>query len=146
MNGGAFSYLRSDGLGGAQVALDGSGKAQASVLYDPYGSVRYSSGTMPGNYGFTGRRADAATGLDDYNARYYDAVAGQFASADTAGDGLNRYAHVRGNPETATDPTGHYRCDDSGCSRRGGNHVGRRAHLLVGMHHRHIAMDMRTWD
>lgn len=91
---GAFSYLDTDGLGSASVALDGSGSVQASVLYGPYGAVRYSSGTMPGSYGYTGQHADATTGLDYYNARYYDASAGQFASADTAQDGLNRYGYV----------------------------------------------------
>ncbi|HEX6797109.1 MAG TPA: RHS repeat-associated core domain-containing protein [Ktedonobacterales bacterium] len=106
---GAFSYLGSDGLGSAEVALDGSGTVQASVLYDPYGNPRYSSGTMPGSYGYTGQHADAATGLDDYHARYYDPVAGQFASADAVQDGLNRYAYVGGDPETFSDPTGHAR-------------------------------------
>jgi len=33
--------------------------------------------------GFTGQYADAVTGLDYYNARYYDPVAGVFLSADT---------------------------------------------------------------
>ncbi|MGZ6390005.1 MAG: RHS repeat-associated core domain-containing protein [Ktedonobacterales bacterium] len=101
---GTFSYLGTDGQGSASVALDGTGSVQASVLYGPYGAVRYSSGTMPGSYGYTGQQADATTGLDYYNARYYDASAGQFASADTAQDGLNRYGYVHGNPTTATDP------------------------------------------
>jgi RHS repeat-associated protein len=104
---GTFSYLGSDGLGSAEVALDGSGNVQASELYDPYGNGRYSSGTMPRSYGYTGQQADATTGLDDYQARYYDAVAGQFTSADSVQDGLNRYAYVAGNPETAADPSGH---------------------------------------
>lgn len=85
---GAFSYLGTDGLGSASVALDGSGNVQASTLYGPYGAVGYSSGTMPDSSGYTGQRADATTGLDYYNARYYDASAGQFVSADTAQDGL----------------------------------------------------------
>jgi RHS repeat-associated protein len=118
---GAFSYLGSDGLGSAQVALDGSGTAQASVLYGPYGATRYASGTVPGSYGYTGQQADAATGLDYYQARYYDAVAGQFTSADSLQDGLNRYAYVGGNPETATDPTGHKVVDCAGdCGGSGG--------------------------
>ncbi len=43
---------------------------------------------MPTALGYTGQYGDAATtGLDYYNARYYDPVLGQFASADTVADG-----------------------------------------------------------
>jgi YD repeat-containing protein len=59
---GVFTYLASDGLGSATVALDARGNAQAVTLYAPYGTVRYASGTMPGSYGYTGQHADAATG------------------------------------------------------------------------------------
>src|SRR5512146_3232987 len=63
---------------------------------------------MPTAKGFTGQHSDAATsGLDYYGARYYDPSLGQFTSADTVTDGLNRYGYVKGNPETHTDPTGH---------------------------------------
>jgi YD repeat-containing protein len=44
---GVFSYLGNDVLGSSEVALDGSGNVQASRLYAPYGSLRYSQGTMP---------------------------------------------------------------------------------------------------
>jgi RHS repeat-associated protein len=97
-------------LGSATVALDASGNAQAVTLYAPYGTTRYSSGTMPGSDGYTGQHADAATGLDDDGARSYDPAAGQFTSADTLLAGLNRYGYVGGDPENATDPTGHA-CD-----------------------------------
>jgi RHS repeat-associated protein len=103
---GALSYLASDLLGSASVALDGTGIPTASQLYAPYGGTRYSNGTMPTDYGFTGQRADSAMGLDYYGARYYDPALGQFTSADTVIDGLNRYAYVAGNPETNIDPTG----------------------------------------
>jgi RHS repeat-associated protein len=102
-----LSYLASDGLGSATVALDASGSPQASVLYAPYGTARYASGTMPTDFGFTGQRTDAATGLDYYGARYYDPQAGQFAGADTVSPGLNLYAYADGNPVTLTDPSGH---------------------------------------
>lgn len=46
------------------VALNPSGGLQAALLYDPYGSVQYSTGTMRGSYGLTGQRADSTTGLD----------------------------------------------------------------------------------
>ena len=104
---GTISYLASDGLGSAEVALSSTGTVTASVLSMPYGKVRYSSGTMPGAYGFTGQQPDALTGLNYDNARYYDPVSKQFISADTIPDGLNRYGYVGENPETLTDPTGH---------------------------------------
>ncbi len=59
--------------------------------------------------GFTGQYEDATTGLDYYNARYYDPVVGRFVSADREegnGQRLDPYAYVQGNPETWSDPTG----------------------------------------
>jgi len=59
--------------------------------------------------GFTSQYADAVTGLDYYNARYYDPVAGVFLSADSVQgnmQGMNPYGYVGGNPETRNDPTG----------------------------------------
>jgi RHS repeat-associated protein len=128
---GAFSYLASDALGSATVVFGSNGTATASVLYAPYGGVRYSAGTMPTSYGFTGQRVDAASGLNHYGARYYDPMLGQFTSADTvlvAGIlGLSRYAYVEGNPILRTDPTGHMEdpggfnpCDVPGACGGGG--------------------------
>ncbi len=69
------------------------GHVTATQLYGPYGGVRYQNGSLPGTRAYTGQRADAATGLDYYNARYYDPIASQFTSADTTlAGGLNRYA------------------------------------------------------
>ncbi len=114
---GALSFLVSDHLGSAEEALDSGGHVTASRLYTPYGGSRYTSGTFPTEYGFTGYRADSATGLDYANARYYDPTAGQFISADTTlQGGLNRYAYVGGSPETRIDPSGHAYCDESGCN------------------------------
>jgi RHS repeat-associated protein len=118
---GAISYLASDGLGSATVTLSSSGSATAAELFAPYGGVRYSSGTMPTSYGFTGQRSDTASGLDYYGARYYDPLAGQFTSGDTLVPGggldlwgLSRYAYVGGNPIIRVDPTGHDDCVDDG--------------------------------
>jgi RHS repeat-associated protein len=101
-----ISYLADDGLGSVSEALNQTGTATGSLLYGPYGNVRYTNGTMPTSKGFTGQYADASTGLDYYGARYYDPSLGQFVSSDSVG-GLNRYGYVAGNPETNTDPTGH---------------------------------------
>jgi len=106
---GALRYTLSDGLGSVNESVSAAnGTVSATQLYGPYGAVRYQSGTLPTDYAFTHQRADATSGLDYYNARSYDPVAGQFTSADTTlAGGLNRYAYVGGNPETNTDPSGH---------------------------------------
>ncbi|TMC01607.1 MAG: hypothetical protein E6J41_32665 [Chloroflexi bacterium] len=120
---GVTSYLASDALGSATVTLSSSGAAMAAQLFLPYGNLRYSSGSMPTSYGFTGQRSDTASGLDYYGARYYDPLAGQFTSADSVLPGggfdlwgLSRYAYVEGDPEDRTDPSGHINqmMDDDG--------------------------------
>ncbi len=123
---GAWYDLLSDGLSSTTVVVTSTGVV-AAQLFAPYGQGRWAGGTMPTSYAFTGKRADTTTGLDYYGARYYDPVAGIFISADTAsgkGAGLNRYGYVAGNPETLTDPTGHYRACSVGCGGGGGGSGG----------------------
>jgi RHS repeat-associated protein len=106
---GTLSYLATSYQGSVVAALDSSGNVgvTASQLYAPYGGVRYASGALPTDYGYTGQRVDSSTGLDYYGARYYDPTLGQFTSADTLlAGGSNRYGYVGGNPTTATDPAG----------------------------------------
>jgi RHS repeat-associated protein len=108
---GVLSYLLPDLLGSTNIALNSDGSVQAVQLFSPFGSTRYSDGTMPTPYNFTGQRLDSLTGLLYYNARYYDPASGRFISADSVIDnssGNDPYAYVTGNPETFTDPTGHY--------------------------------------
>jgi hypothetical protein len=64
---GSFSYLAATAQGSVAAALT-SGTTSAAQLYAPYGTARYASGTMPTDYGYTGQRADATTGLDYYGA------------------------------------------------------------------------------
>ena len=110
---GTVSYLGTDQLGSVDTAVQAIGWSQSTVLFDPYGNVRYSSGTIPTGYGYTGQRNDITTGLDYYNARYYDPEAGQFASADSLLQssgfdvlGLSRYSYVEGNPIAHSDQSG----------------------------------------
>jgi len=61
--------------------------------------------------GFTGQYNDSLSGLDYYNARYYDPVVGRFLSADSLqgnGAGMDPYAYVGNNPETNSDPSGQF--------------------------------------
>ena len=123
------TYLASDGLGSESVDLSYNGSVLATALYGPYGVGRYATGTMPSSKGYTGQRQDSGSGLDYYNARYYDGAIGQFTSADTLPDVnpivfggepqvaaqllkasavqlADRYGYVGDNPETMSDPTG----------------------------------------
>ena len=113
---GPLSYLASDGQGSVSETLDGSGAVTFQQLYTPYGVSRYSNGSSPTSLGYTGQRADSSTGLDFYQARYYDPLAGQFTSADSVADGLNRYGYVAGNPTTNSDPSGRRICYDGDAS------------------------------
>lgn len=61
---------------------------------------------------FTGKERDSESGLDDFDARHYGSSLGRFMQADPMGghvedpQTLNRYAYVRNNPTSLTDPTG----------------------------------------
>jgi RHS repeat-associated protein len=117
---GVISYLASDALGSSSETFSQAGAVTGAQLAKPYGSSRYVSGTIPTDYRFAGQHADAATGLDYFNSRYYDPQAGQFTSADSVLPGggfdplgLSPFAYVEGNPETSTDPSGH--CSTEAC-------------------------------
>ena len=94
-------------------SVSSSAALLSTQLYAPYGASRLLAGT-PSTYtnkGYTGQYNDFVSGLDYYNARYYDPVSGVFLSADTVegnDSGMNPYAYAGGNPATRNDPTGRF--------------------------------------
>ncbi len=108
----ATSFLLTDLLGSVLANFSntpGSAAVQGNRVYDPYGTQVYQKGSMGTFKGFTGQYEDTVSGLDYYNARYYDPVVGRFISADSVqgnAQGLDPYAYVGGNPVTHADPTG----------------------------------------
>jgi RHS repeat-associated protein len=128
------SIFLTDALGSILATFSntaGSAALLGNQVYGPYGTQRYNKGAMGTNKGFTGQYNDSLTGLDYYNARYYDPTAAVFLSADTVQgniSGMNPYDYVGGNPETWSDPTGQrVACPDpSGCggSSGGGSNGG----------------------
>ncbi len=78
---------------------------------------------------FTGQKLDG-TGLQYYNARYYDPAIGVFLSPDTLvpdATGVfsyNRFMYARGNPIRYSDPTGHIEFCSEPSSCVGGSPVG----------------------
>ncbi len=117
------TYDLTDAQGTILLSLTASA-IQGEQAYDPYGNVRYASGTVGTDKGYTGQFADAVSGLDYYNARWYDPVSGQFLSPDTVqgnAQGMDPYAYVGGNPETYVDPSGYIDSPDEELGGEVGN-------------------------
>ncbi len=115
---GVTVFLLTDELGSVLTSISavaGSAAVTSNQAYSPYGTQRYRKGAVPTDKGFTGQYLDDS-GLNYYNARYYDPVVGRFVSADTAqgnGQGMDPYSYVGNNPETRNDPTGQRACNPS---------------------------------
>ena len=116
---GTLSYPLADHLGSTSLTTNTSGALVSELRYKAWGEARYSSGTMPTSYRYTGQREEASFGLYFYNARWSDPLIGRFTSADTITpnriQGLDRYAYVNNSPINYIDPSGH---DPWWCSKQ----------------------------
>jgi RHS repeat-associated protein len=118
---GVVYYIHSDHLGSTSLTTDQNQQVVARQRYYPYGTPRWSQGTLPTDYTFTGQRDEAGLGLMHYGARFYSPRLGRFVSADSIvpdyddPQALNRYAYVLNNPVLYTDPSGHCPLSVSQC-------------------------------
>jgi RHS repeat-associated protein len=105
-----LSYLYADKLGSTMVT---TGTVISDERYTPWGTARDMSQQAAVPYRYTGQREEAALGLYDYGARWYDPSIGRFIQADTIvpepanPQNLNRYSYALNNPLKYTDPTGY---------------------------------------
>ncbi len=77
---GTLYRLLVDHLGSTAVTANGTtGAKVAEMRYKAFGEDRYTFGTTPTTYRYTGQRQEAALGLYFYNARWYDPFLGHFA-------------------------------------------------------------------
>jgi RHS repeat-associated protein len=114
-----------DHLGSTSVVLNADGSSLGSQGYDAWGLPRFTTGTLPTKYTFTGQYSHVAGfGLMFYQARWYSPELGRFGQADSiipeASQGTiawDRYAGMNNNPVRWIDPSGH-RLDD-GCLTEG---------------------------
>jgi RHS repeat-associated protein len=106
-------YLLSDHLGGTNVTVTTSGTEYGEVRYKAFGDTRYTSGTTPTTFKFTGQRQESSLGIYYYGARWYDSSLGRWLSPDSiipAQQGVvgnDRYAYSNNNPVRFIDPSGH---------------------------------------
>ena len=110
----ATYYIHSDQLNTPRQIDDAQGLPVWA--WDPvtYGAVapnedpRNTGTKFSYNHRFPGQYFDAETGLHKNSARDYDPLLGRYVESDPIGliGGINRYAYVRGNPISLTDPTG----------------------------------------
>ncbi len=117
-------YYISDHLGSATVIATAAGAVERETMYFPYGGERWTTGSDPNHYKFTGKERDAETGLDYFGARYYGSTMGRFTSADpmlNSGQpwnpqSWNRYAYTFNNPLKFVDPSGLYEWAPNSCN------------------------------
>ena len=106
---------QADHLGSTSITANSSGTKVAELRYKAWGETRYTWGTTPTTYRYTGQREQAEIGLYYYGARWYDPYISRFTQPDTivpgAGDpqSWNRFSYVGNNPLAYSDPSGHDR-------------------------------------
>ena len=105
---GTTSYYEANGLGSVTSLSNAAGSLAQTYMFDGFGKLTASSGSLTNPFQFTGRESDSETGLYYYRARYYDSNTGRFLREDPSrfGAGVNFYAYVLNDPVDNTDPTG----------------------------------------
>ena len=112
--GSPINYLLGDHLGSNAITTSSSGVKNSEIRYMPWGTTRYTYGSSPTTFQYTGQRIESSLGLLFYNARWYDSALGRFIQADTIVPGagnpqaFDRYAYSYNNPVKYIDPIGHW--------------------------------------
>lgn len=107
----AIEYYATDAVGSTRVVFAPDGTVKARSEYLPFGEALNATGSLPAQR-FTGQERDGEAGLDNFNARQFDAGNGRFTRLDpAAGDPMlpqtwNRYAYGRNSPLGFNDPSG----------------------------------------
>ena len=103
------SYYESDGLSSITSLTNGASQLAASYVYDSFGKLTATTGSITNPFQYTSREVDSETGLYYYRARYYDSSVGRFLGEDPVsfkGADLNLYRFARNDPGNFTDPLG----------------------------------------
>ncbi|KPA11311.1 RHS repeat-associated core domain protein [Candidatus Magnetomorum sp. HK-1] len=125
-----IQYYHQDHIGSSNIMTDANGNVTDETVFYPFGHVRNHQRSkeakhlLPSHYLFTGKEKDKESGLQYFEARYYDGVLGHFLSVDpkyTEIDSfektdlnnflidpqkLNLYSYVSNQPVIYFDPNG----------------------------------------
>ncbi len=109
------SYYEADVLGSVTSLSNPTAGLTNSYIYDAFGNLTTTSGTLANPFQFTGRDSDPETSLYYYRARYYAPQIGRFISEDPTqfGGGNNFFVYARNNPVRFNDPSGLISIDGS---------------------------------
>jgi len=107
---GALLWPLTDHQGTVRDLADATGAIADHRVYTSFGAITsHTEPTVAHPYAYTGREADAETGLLYYRARYYDPATGKFISEDPIafdGGDTNLYRYVANSTPNAADPLG----------------------------------------
>ncbi|MBC7329735.1 RHS repeat-associated core domain-containing protein [bacterium] len=97
------------GLGSTKVLTDANKNVQSTTIYDAWGNILQSSGTLTNPYLYVGELVyygDGDAGMYLLTQRWYSQTEGRFAVKDPWEQGVNLYVYARSNPLSYIDPEG----------------------------------------
>jgi RHS repeat-associated protein len=106
-DGEVFFYVL-DAFGSVAAIVDATGALVRSYVFDAWGGLRGQSGSLPNEFGYTGREFAGAE-MRFHRARYYMPALGRFVQEDPMGlfrDELNVYRYAANAPVVFRDSTG----------------------------------------
>jgi len=107
-------WLFGDHLGSTSLVANSDGSLNSELRYKAWGEIRFSYGTVPTTFRYTGQREESSLGLYYYGARWYDPALSRWIQPDslipeiTQGvQAWDRFAYVNNSPVMFNDPSGH---------------------------------------
>ena len=102
---GETTYVLTDHLGSARVALGADNTVSGRIEYTPFGERR-ETGDADVVRSYTGKVFEPETGTYDFHARRYNPSSGRFTSVDAARKSISPYSYASNNPVNTVDPDG----------------------------------------